>query len=422
MLTEAGIKAAIRHAPASGRAQTVIKDPGPRGAGRLALIVRPLATRVSAEWYAVFFRGKSGKQLAKIGTYPDLGLADAREKFRNEYAPVILAGAEPRNKFARRRHRKHGRTITVLELFEAYVGHLKKQDKSASYQARRVLLDRVDSAVSLIGGDRIAGDVEAEDIMPGLSAIHARGRVAMAHSMRAWIHSAYAFGMRAENDYTRQHEAAKWGIKHNPVAAIPTDPNASAPSNRVLTLAEFRAFWKWCEENEHRSNLCIALRLLMATGQRVEEVVRICERYYVQPEGLMEWDKTKNGKPHAIPLPKQAAAIMATIRPNKHGNYFPHRWKPERHALYTGPNKIVHIYIEETGALPFVPRDLRRTWKTLSGRAGLSKEIRDRLQNHTKGDVSSKHYDRYNYLAEKRAGMKAWEKFLEGVLSGTIKD
>ncbi len=29
------------------------------------------------------------------------------------------------------------------------------------------------------------------------------------------------------------------------------------------------------------------------------------------------------------------------------------------------------------------------------------KEIRDRIQNHCKNDISSKHYDRYDYFEEK---------------------
>lgn len=29
------------------------------------------------------------------------------------------------------------------------------------------------------------------------------------------------------------------------------------------------------------------------------------------------------------------------------------------------------------------------------------KEIRDRIQNHCKKDISSKHYDRYDYFEEK---------------------
>lgn len=62
-------------------------------------------------------------------------------------------------------------------------------------------------------------------------------------------------------------------------------------------------------------------------------------------------------------------------------------------------------------------RDLRPTWKTLAGKAGLSKEIRDRLQNHTLQDVSSKSYDRWNYMPEKGAAMARWDKFVCDLLA-----
>jgi hypothetical protein len=62
-------------------------------------------------------------------------------------------------------------------------------------------------------------------------------------------------------------------------------------------------------------------------------------------------------------------------------------------------------------------RGLRRTWKTLAGKAGLSKEVRDRLQNHTLQDVSSKSYGRWNYMPEKSAAMVKWEKFVRAMLA-----
>jgi len=43
--------------------------------------------------------------------------------------------------------------------------------------------------------------------------------------------------------------------------------------------------------------------------------------------------------------------------------------------------------------------------------------IRDRLQNHTLQDVSSKSYDRWNYMPEKRAAMKKWNAFARALLS-----
>ena len=72
----------------------------------------------------------------------------------------------------------------------------------------------------------------------------------------------------------------------------------------------------------------------------------------------------------------------------------------------------------EREVIPVVTnRDLRRTWKTLAGQAGISKEIRDRIQNHTLQDVSSKSYDRWNYMPEKRAAMKKWNSFVKAMLT-----
>ena len=64
-------------------------------------------------------------------------------------------------------------------------------------------------------------------------------------------------------------------------------------------------------------------------------------------------------------------------------------------------------------------RDLRRTWKTLAGKAGISKDIRDRIQNHSLHDVSSKHYDRWNYLTEKRDAMNRWDMFVRELIART---
>ena len=45
---------------------------------------------------------------------------------------------------------------------------------------------------------------------------------------------------------------------------------------------------------------------------------------------------------------------------------------------------------------------------------GVRKFERDLLQNHTenRGDVSSRHYDRWEYLPEKRAAIAKWEAWV----------
>ena len=60
---------------------------------------------------------------------------------------------------------------------------------------------------------------------------------------------------------------------------------------------------------------------------------------------------------------------------------------------------------------------MRRTFKTLTGKAGITKDIRDRQQNHALQDVSSLHYDMYDYLSEKRAAMIVWNDYFKKMLN-----
>ncbi len=66
---------------------------------------------------------------------------------------------------------------------------------------------------------------------------------------------------------------------------------------------------------------------------------------------------------------------------------------------------------------PWTPKDLRRTVKTRMGEIGVLKSVRDRIQNHALVDVSTKHYDRYDYLPEKREALEAWCDHLERIIT-----
>jgi hypothetical protein len=134
--------------------------------------------------------------------------------------------------------------------------------------------------------------------------------------------------------------------------------------------------------------------------------------------------KTKNGLPHSIPLPHQATKIIDGLHHNAHGLFFPCYADPTRPAQYDGLRQVISRFLEEHPEVPhFIPRDCRRTFKTLAGDAGVTKELRDRLQNHSKkSDVSSRHYDRYDALRERRAAMEVWGAYLDLILAGKITE
>jgi integrase len=416
MITDSQIKAAIKRVNA-GKSRVELRDNGDRGSGRLTLVVRNFRTQVACEWYALYYRdGK--RRFTKLGVYPMLGLVEARRHFRSEYAPTILAGAQPDNRFSRSQH-KNAPDVSVRALFMAYIEHLKALQKGSWYQVGRILLKGDNNAAACLGADRPARSIEPQTIVSYLAAIHARGAIGMAHNTRAYISAAFAFGMKSEHSYTRQERITRWRIRANPVAAIPTDKQALRVGERFLSPTEFRLFWAWLLANRTRSASAPAVQLIMATGQRVQEILRLTDSHYDRVEWLLSWKKTKNGLPHSLPLPDIAVEILDSVVTNESGFFFPHRLDPTRHAIYTTPNKLCELYANETATERFTPRDLRRTWKTLAGRAGISKEMRDRLQNHVKkSDVSTRHYDRYDYLTERRAAIKEWNAFMERVLAG----
>src|SRR5262249_27614660 len=64
------------------------------------------------------------------------------------------------------------------------------------------------------------------------------------------------------------------------------------------------------------------------------------------------------------------------------------------------------------------PHDLRRTCNSRLARMGIPKEIRDRALNHITSlrDPESKHYNVYEFQAEKRVALGKWAAEIQGII------
>jgi integrase len=402
-LTDVAIRYALRRVEKS-RKQEALADGVGRGTGRLVLILKPMPTRVTAEWMAQQWRnGRRTK--SKIGSYPTLSLSDAREIFKRDFAGLILKGSSI--KVA-----GDTRPGTVADLFEAYVEHLKMSNKLSWRDAEANL----NNAADVLGRKRLARDITADDVLGVLRPIYERGKRSMADHMRSYIRSAYSWGIKSEHDY-RSASPRRFRLVNNPAAGIPTEPKVVGM--RWLKEDEFVRLYRWleCPDAPVHPPYTRAIRVLMLTGQRVEEIAALHVDQWDAKERIIDWSKTKNGKPHAIPVPRIAAELIESIMPNKFGWFFPSAKDPSQ-PVSAGTLYSFMWRQRDRGVIPVVTnRDLRRTWKTLAGKAGVPKEIRDRLQNHTLQDVSSKSYDRWNYMPEKRDGMQKWDEFVAVLLS-----
>ncbi len=401
-LTNGEIQKALKRVAQSGT-QEALSDGDGRGTGRLILVLKPMPNRVTADWMAQQWRDNK-RTKKKLGNYPSMSLAQAREIFKRDFADRIQRG---------RSIKVAGDTRpgTVGDLFTAYVQTLKDADKPSWKETEKGL----NKIARTLGRNRPAREIEPEDVVEVIRPIYERGKKSMADHVRSYVHAAFSWGLKSEHDY-RSASQRRFQLVNNPAASIPTEPKKVG--TRWLNTEEFVRLYRWleCPSAPVHPPYTRAVRLLMLTGQRVEEIARLHADHWDAAERIIDWSKTKNTMPHAIPVPNLAAELIEAIKPNKYGWFFPAAMDPSRPVSH-GTLYAFMWRQRDGGLIPFVTnRDLRRTWKTLAGQAGISKEIRDRIQNHALQDVSSKSYDRWNYMPEKRAGMEAWDAFVRVLL------
>nr|WP_298331915.1 tyrosine-type recombinase/integrase [Asticcacaulis sp.] len=368
------------------------------------LILKPMPKRVTCDWMAQQFRdGKRTRK--KIGSYPSMSLSEARAIFNRDFANVIQK---------RRSIKIAGDTRigSVGDLFEGYVQSLKEAGKPSWKETEKGL----NKVAGILGRERPARNIEPDEITAVIRPIYERGARSMADHVRTYIRAAFSWGLKSEHDY-RTSSPRRFRLVYNPAAGIPTEPKTVG--TRWLDESEFVRLYRWleCPDVPIHPPYPRAIRLIMLTGQRVDEIAQLHVSQWNAAERIIDWSKTKNNMPHAIPVPDVAAELIESITPNEYGWFFPSHKDPKRPVRATTLYSFVWRQ-RERGVIPHATnRDLRRTWKTLAGKAGLSKEIRDRLQNHALQDVSSKNYDRWNYMPEKRAGMKKWNAFVVRMLA-----
>ena len=128
-LTDGAIRHALKRVEKS-RKQESLTDGEGRGTGRLVLILKPMPTRVTAEWMAQQWRnGRRTK--SKIGSYPAMSLSEAREIFKRDFAEAHSEGQE---------HQDCRATAALGPSpisSSAYVTNLKESGKSSWPEAER---------------------------------------------------------------------------------------------------------------------------------------------------------------------------------------------------------------------------------------------------------------------------------------------
>ncbi|TOH51721.1 integrase, partial [Vibrio parahaemolyticus] len=388
-----------------------------RGRGKLGVQVTPKGSKRFVFRY--FVEGKA--KFIPLGQFPELTLNDARNK-QKELGELLIQGVDPKEQLESTRKakeqekREEARKGSVKQLFDAYVSQMQKDGKRTH---KAVLASLEKEVYPIIPPATKAKDVTTHDLMLILAAMIKRGAKTQSNRVRSYLMAAFNYGLKHDNDPANFIDEAKFGLVMNPVAAIPKQKDAERVGEHYLKLGEVMVLIDDLNNEYQRFKMGESIRnlillCLFTGGQRPYELAASKWEAidWQQKTLLITPDISKNKRPHIIPLTDSALVVLKKQQFNNESEFiFPHRFNSGEHIRLDSLSQGIARYRESTPEIkPFTPRDLRRTCKTLMGEAGISKSLRDRLQNHALNDVSSKHYDRYEYLPEKRRALEVWEQ------------
>ncbi|MCY9843802.1 tyrosine-type recombinase/integrase [Vibrio caribbeanicus] len=412
---------------AKDRAYYVWEQNRARGMGSLGVKVSPNKSKIF--YFRYYINGQ--RKFIALGPFPILSLVDARELAKN-YGLQVKSGLDPREEMEKESRaqekvqREESQVGTLDQLFKAYTAQMKKEGKRTYQQVYEALVRNV---FPLISKDTKAKNATTHDFRNVLAVMIRRGAVTQSNRVRSYLLAAYNYGLFHDNDPANFIDEAKFGITHNPIAAIPKQKYAERVGEHYLSHTEIHQLFHDLDQVFDRFRMGHSMRNLIQLcfylgGQRPYEI--ISSRWdaidWEQKTFLITADLSKNKKPHLVPLTDTALMILQRQQAQSPASdfIFPHRFENESMRTDSLSQSITR-YRDATPLIrPFVARDIRRTCKTLMGELGISKELRDRLQNHALNDVSSKHYDRYEYLPEKRRALEAWEKKLNEIESDNV--
>lgn len=363
-----------------------ISDSSQRG---LVVRITPNGIKTFSTFYRV--KGYSRNRRFTIGPYPDVSLADARQK-ASDIISQARKGIDPAAvDKAERISRMDAPTFKDLsdEYFE------RRGSKKKTYREQKRLVDK-----ELIPkwGEQKAADIKKRDVLEVTDSILDREAPIAANRVFSLIRVIYNFGI--ERDI----------VNGNPCDRMKRPTETEPERERILSDDEIKDFWTSLDSANMNQATAQALRLILVTAQRPGEVaglrwneIDLAEKTWTIPSA-----KTKNDRTHRVPLSPAALEILFSL-PKTHEYAFPspRTGHIERHALSSA--------LRRNSFPDYTPHDLRRTASTNWQKLKITKEVRDAIRNHIPPGVG-RHYDVYQYDLEKREALNAWSKALQQML------
>jgi integrase len=417
-LSDKAIQAALKAAKASGISSTISDG------GGLSLQAQPSG----AGWWRLRYWLDSRENRLSLGTYPEVSLAEARQK-RRDAQKLIAAHVDPSQ------HRKEAKAVrkakAVVDKLDAaglpgpgtfehvareWLVTIHEAKVSAGHAARTRI--RLEQDVFPWLGRKPIAEIEAPDLLTCLRKVEARGAIETAHRVKDACGQVFRYGIAC--GYCERNPAADLRDALRPIesrhhAAI-VEPKRAGELLRDMMAYQGHAVT--------RAALSLSAMLLLRPGE-----LRQTEWAEVDLDGAtltisaerMKGSKADKltGAPHVVPLAPQAVAVLRDLKPlTERSRYvFP--------SLMTG----VRCMSENTvrGALrrmgygneDMTAHGFRAMARTMiAERLGIAPEVIEAQLAHAVADTLGRAYNRTQYIEQRRDMMNKWADYLDRLRDG----
>lgn len=355
-----------------------------------------LRVGMNTRTFYIAYRFKGRMKWVKLGKFPALQLAAAREKAKKLLAQVELGTDVAAMKQAELA------ADTFAMLARRYLDtHAALKKKASSIREDEKILKR---ELLPAWGPRKASDITKRDVIELIDNIAARGAPVGAIRVLSLASKIFNFGL------------SKDLLAVNPAYRV-ARPVEERPRERVLSESEIRTLWAALDAFPSQK-VADAYRLMLLTAQREGEVLRMAWNEIDGQWWVIPAERSKSNHAHRVPLTagalevlnrrKAAAGDSMYVFPGRHG----------KQALgYVGRQ---HGLLKKICNFDFQGRDLRRTAGTYVASTGVGRFVVSQLLGHADDSITSV-YDRHSYDSEKRAALEKWDRRLRDIIAGVPK-
>lgn len=366
--------------------------------GGLFLLVKPAGGKLWQQKYR--FLGK--EKLLSHGTYPEVSLAQAREK-REAARAVLAQDRDPgvQKKLDKVAAETQARTTFKL-IAEEHLQNMEDRDLAPTTLAKNTwLLMKLAEPLH----SRPIAEITAAEVLHVLKGVEKSGRRETARRLRSMISGVFRHAivtLRAESDPT---DALKGAIQPPKVVNRPAITDEKAFGAFLRSLEEF--------SGNHVTKAAMLFQILTMTrpgevrGASIGEIDRENRTWTVPSERM------KMRREHVIPLSDQAMEIVETVWPEIEGvtllfpSVLSNRRQLSENTFNTALRRMGYEKHEVTA------HGFRSTASTILNSRGFDPEVVEAALAHQDKNEIRRTYNRATYFEQRVELMQSWANLMD---------